>query len=231
MLDLWLTAESEGASSLDKVMQEMARRYTLDGAAAPEHALVDVATEVSGLDVADFMEPWIDGHVELVDEGALPQLLARFGIRCQARPPRSDTDRLLAITGLRLGEAPGHDTPLPIAHVEAGSVAQQAGLNPTDQLLCWNGLRLRTADLGRHLAGIRADPGVRVHYFRDSVLRETVLECADSETTVWSCRVIEDASPEQLELLSCGGTCDPNPAAVTFGLRMRSLPDVLPEYR
>ncbi len=36
---------------------------------------------------------------------------------------------------------------------------------------------------------------------------------------------------DQLELLVNGGTCDPNPAAVTFGLRMRSLSDVLPEYR
>lgn len=35
---------------------------------------------------------------------------------------------------------------------------------------------------------------------------------------------------EQLALLSAGGTCDPNPAAVTFGLRMRALADVLPEY-
>lgn len=35
---------------------------------------------------------------------------------------------------------------------------------------------------------------------------------------------------EQLGLLSAGGTCDPNPAAVTFGLRMRALADVLPEY-
>jgi NADH dehydrogenase len=36
---------------------------------------------------------------------------------------------------------------------------------------------------------------------------------------------------EQLGALALGGACDPNPAAVTFGLRMRSLEDVLPEYR
>ena len=36
---------------------------------------------------------------------------------------------------------------------------------------------------------------------------------------------------DQLSLLVSGGTCDPNPAAVTFGLRMRPLADVLPEYR
>jgi uncharacterized protein YbjT (DUF2867 family) len=36
---------------------------------------------------------------------------------------------------------------------------------------------------------------------------------------------------EQLVSLAAGGTCDPNPAAVTFGLRMRSLADVLPEYQ
>lgn len=36
---------------------------------------------------------------------------------------------------------------------------------------------------------------------------------------------------EQLVSLAAGGTCDPNPAAVTFGLRMRSLADVLPDYR
>lgn len=36
---------------------------------------------------------------------------------------------------------------------------------------------------------------------------------------------------EQLVSLAAGGTCDPNPAAVTFGLRMRSLSDVLPEYQ
>lgn len=34
----------------------------------------------------------------------------------------------------------------------------------------------------------------------------------------------------QFGALALGGTCDPNPAAVTFGLRMRSLVDVLPEY-
>jgi uncharacterized protein YbjT (DUF2867 family) len=36
---------------------------------------------------------------------------------------------------------------------------------------------------------------------------------------------------EELVSLAAGGTCDPNPAAVTFGLRMRALADVLPEYR
>jgi NADH dehydrogenase len=36
---------------------------------------------------------------------------------------------------------------------------------------------------------------------------------------------------DHLGALAVGGTCDPNPAAVTFGLRMRSLVDVLPEYR
>ena len=35
---------------------------------------------------------------------------------------------------------------------------------------------------------------------------------------------------DHLGVLAVGGTCDPNPAAVTFGLRMRSLADVLPEY-
>lgn len=35
---------------------------------------------------------------------------------------------------------------------------------------------------------------------------------------------------EQLALLSAGGTCDPNPAAVTFGLRMRVLADALADY-
>ena len=38
-------------------------------------------------------------------------------------------------------------------------------------------------------------------------------------------------SAQQFEILSCGKTCDPGPAAVAFGLRMRSLVDVLPEYR
>ena len=35
---------------------------------------------------------------------------------------------------------------------------------------------------------------------------------------------------QHLGALSLGGKCDPDPAAVTFGLRMRSLNDVLPEY-
>jgi uncharacterized protein YbjT (DUF2867 family) len=35
---------------------------------------------------------------------------------------------------------------------------------------------------------------------------------------------------EQLGLLAAGGTCDPNPAAVTFGLRMRSLSDMLLDF-
>jgi NADH dehydrogenase len=35
---------------------------------------------------------------------------------------------------------------------------------------------------------------------------------------------------DQLALLTAGETCDPAPAATAFGLRMRPLPDVLPEY-
>lgn len=35
---------------------------------------------------------------------------------------------------------------------------------------------------------------------------------------------------EQMSLLAAGGTCDPDPAAVTFGLRMRSLGDSLTDY-
>ena len=47
-------------------------------------------------------------------------------------------------------------------------------------------------------------------------------------------KLIMDDPPlpvDHFAALSVGGTCDPNPAAVTFGLRMRSLVDVLPEYR
>jgi NADH dehydrogenase len=36
---------------------------------------------------------------------------------------------------------------------------------------------------------------------------------------------------EQLGLLAAGGACDPGPAAVTFGLRMRTLADALQDYR
>jgi NADH dehydrogenase len=35
---------------------------------------------------------------------------------------------------------------------------------------------------------------------------------------------------QQLGLLAAGGTCDPHPAAVAFGLRMRSLGDALLDY-
>ena len=45
-------------------------------------------------------------------------------------------------------------------------------------------------------------------------------------------QILEDPplTRRQLSRLSAGGTCDPSPAAVAFGLRMRSLADVVPEY-
>ncbi|MBA1330551.1 peptidase M61, partial [Candidatus Endoriftia persephone str. Guaymas] len=56
LLDLRMRLESDGASSLDHVMQVMWHRYGKPGIGVPERGFEQVAMEVTGLDLAPLFE-------------------------------------------------------------------------------------------------------------------------------------------------------------------------------
>lgn len=186
LLDLRLRRES--AATLDDVMRTLWRHFGKTGIGLPEDGVRRIATELSGLDLADFFARYVDG----TDELPLADALATFGMELHLRPAEGNKD-----AGGKSGKTSKHPAPRQwlgarwtaggdarITQVFDGGPAQDAGLSAGDVIVAWNGLKVSAGNLQSQID--RAPVGARacVHAFRRDELMtfEVVLAPAPLDT-------------------------------------------------
>lgn len=151
-LDLTLRLAGEG--TLDSVLR---RLWKLDRPVT-EDDIADALAAEAGRPVRPELQAWVHGTGEL----PLPSLLYEFGVTC-----RPDAPPLAAALGLRLKEGPVSG--ITVRHVLRGSVAEQAGVMPGDELLAVDGWRLRRLEDAR--AWVAPAAGFELLLVRDQRVR------------------------------------------------------------
>ena len=177
-------------SSLDAVMRALWQRYGQAGVGVPEGAILAIASEFAGRELADFFGRYVDG----TEDPPLAELLAGFGVTFNLRASSGDDDR-----GGKPGKSSLRDEAPPrcwlgakvtgaaepkLQHVYSGGPAERAGLAGGDIVVAIDGLRATAESLRKLLGRRRAGETATVHAFRrdELIIAELVLETAPQDT-------------------------------------------------
>ncbi len=191
-LDLMLRRDS--CSSLDAVLQALWQRYGRDDVAAPEGVLEAVAAELSGLDLKPFFDTALRGTTEL----PLAATLAAFGVLAERRVATGESD----------GGGRGSGTPQrctlgcklkadgSVAHVLAGSPAQQVGLAGGDVPVALDGFSVSSGSFARRLNALTPGVPVELLWFRSDELMRAAITPQAAAADCWTLTLMEAPSPE-----------------------------------
>jgi predicted metalloprotease with PDZ domain len=164
-LDLMIRTKTDGAKSLDDVMQALWRRFgcTFYQPGVPARGVSEVEVEALIDEIADTrMKPFFERYVRGTSDLPLAKLLAPFGISYSDK--RQDHKASLDVGLAR----EGNDCKL--AHVHEDGTAQRAGLSAGDVLMALDGLRITMQNakpnLDSLLAGYPVGATVQIHAFR-----------------------------------------------------------------
>ncbi|MDK2125640.1 M61 family metallopeptidase [Parachitinimonas caeni] len=181
-LDLTIRQKTQGAKSLDDVMQLLWQRYGRDfyeggGKGVGETEWETVAEEATGLDLKGFFNHALRSTEDL----PLPELLASAGVKWQLRAPQSGTDRggwldKPKAGGVTIGAKLGSDSGLvKLTHIFNGGPAEEAGLAANDVLVAIDGLKASQANLDAALAKAKVGDKLDILAFRRDELIATRL--------------------------------------------------------
>ncbi len=176
-LDLTMRLSSDGRCSLDDLMRALWQRWGNAPRGVPEGAIEELAGEIAGVDLAEFFSRFLYGF----EDPPLEQLLPRFGVEFNLRPPESADDKG--------GTPPGSDHPradlgarfsnregaVRITTVFDQGAARLAGLASGDLLCAIDNLRVTPSNLEQLLASYRPGERVTIHAFRNDELLELEL--------------------------------------------------------
>jgi len=177
-LDLTLRAKTNGAKSLDDVMQALWQRYGRDFYHGGARGVTPAEAEALFDEIGGFkFKPFFDKYVRGTDDVPLAKLLAPFGVayadeRKSAKP----------VLDVNMGRD-GNDAKLSSVH--EGGAAHHAGMSGGDVLVALDGLRITATNLDALLARYKVGANVELHAFRrDELLRFDVTLQGDRAPSV-----------------------------------------------
>lgn len=201
-LDLKIRSETSECVSLDDVMQECWNRWGQSGEGMPESGLEQVATTVSGLDLADFFDAAVRGTGEL----PLQALLARYGIdyhlRCASgrkdKGGKSADNKPEAGTTLGVTLA-AQNGKLVFTVIQNGGPAELAGIAPGDVAVALDGLALTAANCDRRLRTYRDGDMLELIVFREDELISTTVRLASAPQDTCYLQLANDATEATID--------------------------------
>lgn len=182
-LDLLIRQKSGGTQSLDTVMQHLYRNWLEHGKGIPEQQWQVYCQEITGIDLQAFFQTALYSTQDLPLEACLKY--AGISLNWRAAP-RSHGGGLLK-------DAPRADEPatdfgarfkqvsdgITLTHVFNGGSAEQAALCPQDKIIALNGFACTAFE--KQWSQFQAGEQIQIHYFRQGVLRETLLTVQNIE--------------------------------------------------
>ncbi len=159
LLDLLIRARHENKRSLDDVMRLMWQRFGKEEIGYTPQQLRDAIESVAKIDLSDFFNRYIDG----TDELPFDEYLEPFGLQLYT----VEVEEPLPHLGLNVKADNGKEI---IQFVEAGSPAQEAGINPGDELLAIDGFRVTADQLSDRLKDYNPGDTVKLSVFHQDSL-------------------------------------------------------------
>ncbi len=186
LLDLLIRNQSNNVRSLDDVMGQMWQQFGQPEIGFTRAQLKSVFESVSGIDLTHFWTHYIDGTAEL----PFNEMLAPFGLELKIEIP-TPTPYL----GLTAKAEQGSTT---IKFVEADSPAEQAGLEPGDELLAIDGVKVTAEQLSDRLQGYQPGDAIEMTVFHQDVLYQRSITLGVPTPTHFNvCPVAQPTSEQQ----------------------------------
>ncbi|WP_414586710.1 M61 family metallopeptidase [Scytonema sp. PCC 10023] len=186
LLDLLIRSRHKNERSLDDVMVKMWHQFGKDEIGYTPEQLQEVIELIAGVDLTDFFKRYIDGTEDL----PFNEYLEPFGLQLAAE---KDEEPYL---GVKVHSENGREI---IKFVEAGSPAQFAGIDPGDELLAIDGLRLAANGLGDRLKDYQPKDIIQVTIFHQDELCTLNVTLASPRLTKYQIKPVEKPSAAQKE--------------------------------
>lgn len=186
LLDLKIRAASQNQRSFDQVLQQLWQQFGNPETGYTETELKGIIESVAGYDLSDFFH-WV---LETTAELPFAEALEPFGLELTTVPGKWPD------LGLTVSADRGHWVIQSVTH---GGPAQRAGLEPGDELLAWDGLRLREG-LDDRLKYAQPGDVVTLAAFHQDVLESYALTLGDPQPQAYRLGSVAQPTASQLAL-------------------------------
>ncbi len=173
LLDLLIRERHGNRRSLDDVMRQMWEQFGKPEVGFTPEQLQQVIETVAETDLTDFFERYLHS----TDELPFDEYLNPFGLRLMADGGLEDGVPYL---GLTLKTEQGREV---VKFVETASPARKAGIDPGDELLAMNGLRVSADQFTERLRDFRSGDRVHLSFFHQDELRSSTVTLAAPRLT------------------------------------------------
>jgi predicted metalloprotease with PDZ domain len=168
LLDLLIRNKHQNRRSLDDVMRLMWQRFgTKEMGFTPEQ-LREAIAEIAGTDLSDFFHFCL----ETTEDLPFNEYFEPFGLKLN--PIRENIPYL----GIKVATENGKEM---IKFVASDSPAFLAGIDPGDELLAINGIRVNSQNLNERLGDFQANDQIEISLFHDDILRDITVKLAHSQ--------------------------------------------------
>ncbi|MGE5314618.1 MAG: M61 family metallopeptidase [Acidobacteriota bacterium] len=186
LLDLEIRHRSGNKKSLDDVMRLMFERFPLSGAGYTVDDFRQTAEECAGGSLKDFFARAIDGTAPLPWDETL--LYAGLSVRKSPEPAKRSI-------GMTLQQTP--DNRVKVSRVVSDSPAEDAGLQPGDEVVALNSARMPATEINDRIGEMKDGDQARIAFFRDGILREAVVTARSFGNPVFTVQKTENPSSLQ----------------------------------
>ena len=185
LLELKIRNSSQNKASLDDVMRQMWQQFGKDEVGFTPTELQSVFESVAGEKLDDFFSRYLHATEELPFE----EYLSYFGLKL--KDDRAEQPPFLGLKVTTKNER------AIVQFVEVNSPAQQVGIEPGDELLAIDGLRVGAEQLVDRLKDYQTGDTLAISVFHQDELRTVSTPLAEPRPTRYKLVALEQPTPEQ----------------------------------
>ena len=186
LLDLLIRAKHQNQRSLDDVMRQMWQQFGKAEIGFTPVQLKQVIESVAETKLDDFFKRYIDGTEEL----PYNDYLEPFGLQLVTE----NDDNPVPYTGMKVQTENGKET---IKFVEIDAPAQQAGIEPGDELLAIDGLKATANNISDRLRDYQPGDAIEVTVFHQEELCTYTMTLAEPRPSRYQIILVENPSSTQ----------------------------------
>lgn len=188
LMDLAIRRQHQNQKSFDDVLPLMWQKFGQAEIGFTSEEIKQVIESVAEFDLTDFFDRYIHG----LDELPLAEYLSDFGLKLVSNVEEGD---LPPFTGIQLN--PAFQKSAITKFVAADSPAEQAGIEPGDELVAIDGLRIKAGEWDKQLKDYQAGDVIRLTIFHRDVLREAAVTLQPPQATKYFVVPMENPTLEQ----------------------------------
>lgn len=188
LLDLIIRAQHKNRRSLDDVMRQLWQQFGVPEVGFTRDQLKAIFESVAEIDLSAFWASYIDGTAEL----PFDEVLAPFGLTL-----KGEVSNPVPYLGLTVKTEHGAAV---IKFVEAGSPAEQAGVEPGDELLAISNFRVSADQLNDRLQHYQPQDTLAITVFHQDILREYAVTLGEPLLNRWTLQPVAQPTAAQQEL-------------------------------